>query len=171
MELKGSCTTLWFHGNKSFTYPQMREVLKKSPVVIIDALVLQDKQLAHVPGSDVTRNLYRPAAVIFIINFDYLQEKRNRRVCQPLSSGDTLSQHSCTTFVIVWTQSLQFGPCGTSEDSSRYLNNNKRNAANTTVSSLHPKQDLLCLRGLVSLQSGRKQTTHRLCRHITNEKL
>lgn len=128
----------------------MGEVLKKSPVVIVDALVLQDKQLAHVPGSDVTRNLYRPAAVIFIINFDYLQEKRNRRAFQPLGSGDTLSRRSCTTFVIVWTQSLQFGPRGTSEDSSRYLNNN------TAASSVHSKHDPPCLRGLVSLQSGPK---------------
>lgn len=151
MELKGSCITLWFRGNKSFTYPQMGEVLKKSPVVIIDALVLQDKQLAHVPGSDVTRNLYRSAAVIFIINFDYLQEKRNRQPCQPFNSGDTLSQHSHTSFVIVWTQSLQFDPRGTSEDLSRYSNNNERKATNTTVSSLHSRQDLLCRRGLVFL--------------------
>lgn len=36
----------------------MGEVFKQSPVVIIDALVLEDKQLTHVLGSDVTLNLY-----------------------------------------------------------------------------------------------------------------
>lgn len=51
----------------------MREVLEQSPVVIVHTLVLQDKQLAHVPGSDVTRNLYRSAAVDFIVNFDNLR--------------------------------------------------------------------------------------------------
>lgn len=152
MELKGNCITLWFRGNKSFTYPQMGEVLKKSPVVIIDALVLQDKQLAHVPGSDVTRNLYRSAAVIFIINFDYLQEKRNRQPCQPLNSGDTLSQHSHTSFVIVWGHKVSslthVAPTKTCRD---IHNDNERKATNTTVSSLHSRQDLLCRRGLVFL--------------------
>lgn len=86
--------------NKGLAYAQMGEVLEKSPVVIIHALVLQDKQLAHVPGSDVTRNLYRSAAVVFIINFDYLQEKHNGRTCQRPSSGDTLFQHLVTGSVV-----------------------------------------------------------------------
>lgn len=57
------------------TYSQMGEVLKKSPAVVIDAVVLQDKQLAYVPCSDVTGNLYGSAGVVLIINFDYLQHK------------------------------------------------------------------------------------------------
>lgn len=55
----------------------MGEVFKKSPAVVIDAVVLQDKQLAYVPGSDVTGNFYCSASVIFAINFDYLQKKQN----------------------------------------------------------------------------------------------
>ena len=53
----------------------MREVLKQSPAVVIDAVVLQDEQLADVPGSDVTGNLDCSAGVIFTINFDYLQQE------------------------------------------------------------------------------------------------
>lgn len=60
---------------QKLTYSQMGEVFKKSPAVVINAVVLQDKQLAYVPGSDVTGNLYCSAGVIFIINFDYLQQK------------------------------------------------------------------------------------------------
>lgn len=59
------------------TYSQMGEVFKKSPAVVINAVVLQDKQLAYVPGSDVTGDLYCSASVIFTINFDYLQKKQN----------------------------------------------------------------------------------------------
>lgn len=70
--------TKW-NNDKGLTDAEMGEVLEKSPVVIIHALVLQDKQLAHVPGSDVSGNFYRSAAVVFIINFDYLQEKHNRK--------------------------------------------------------------------------------------------
>lgn len=50
-------------------------MFKKGPAVVINAMVLQDKQLAYVPGSDVTGNLHCPAGVIFIINFDYLKQK------------------------------------------------------------------------------------------------
>lgn len=55
----------------------MGEMFKKCPAVVINAVVLQDKQLAYVPGSDVTGNLHCSASVIFIINFDYLQKKQN----------------------------------------------------------------------------------------------
>ena len=60
---------------QSLTYSQMWEVFKKCPAVVIDAVILQDKQLAYIAGSDVTGNLYSSARVIFIINFDYLQQK------------------------------------------------------------------------------------------------
>ena len=53
----------------------MWEVFKQGPAVVIDAVVLQDEQLAYVPGSDVTGNFYCSAGVIFIINFDYLQQQ------------------------------------------------------------------------------------------------
>lgn len=59
----------------NLTYSQVGEVFKKSPAVVVNAVVLQDKQLAYVPCSDVTGNLYSSASVIFIINFDYLQQK------------------------------------------------------------------------------------------------
>lgn len=65
----------------------MRDVFKKSPAVVINAVVLQDKQLAYVPGSDVTGNLYCPAGVIFIINFDYLQQKQCINKHHNLSAG------------------------------------------------------------------------------------
>lgn len=54
----------------------MGEVFKKSPAVVINAVGLQDKQLANVPGSDVSRNLDCSARVIFIVNFNYLQQKQ-----------------------------------------------------------------------------------------------
>lgn len=57
------------------TYSQVGEVFKQSPAVVINAVVLQDKQLAYVPGSDVTGNLYCSAGMIFIIDFDYLHQK------------------------------------------------------------------------------------------------
>lgn len=47
-------------------------MFKQIPAVVINAVVLQDKQLAYVPGSDVTGNLYCSAGVIFIVDFDYL---------------------------------------------------------------------------------------------------
>lgn len=55
----------------------MGEVFKKSPAVVINAVVLQDEQLAYVPGCNVTGNLYCSAGVIVIINFDYLQKKHH----------------------------------------------------------------------------------------------
>lgn len=61
----------------------MGEVFKKSPAMVIDAVVLQDKQLAYIPGGDVTGNLYCSASVVFGINFDYLQNKHGR---QPLAT-------------------------------------------------------------------------------------
>lgn len=42
--------------------------------MVIDAVVLQDEQLADVSGSDVIGNLYSFAGVIFIINFDHLKQ-------------------------------------------------------------------------------------------------
>lgn len=75
----------------------MGDVFKESPVVIIDALVLQDKQLAHVPGGDVTGNFYRSAAVVLIVNFDHLREKNNGQQCQALSGGDTSSDGELIT--------------------------------------------------------------------------
>lgn len=60
------------------TYSQMGEVFKKSPAMVIDAVVLQDKQLAYILGGDVTGNLYCSASVVFSINFDYLQNKHSR---------------------------------------------------------------------------------------------
>lgn len=60
----------------SFTYSQMGEVFKESPAVVIDAVVLQHEQLAHVPRCDVTGNFYRSADVIFIINFNNLCKKK-----------------------------------------------------------------------------------------------
>lgn len=58
---------------KNLTYSQMGEVFKKSPAVVINVVVLQDKKLTYVSGSDVTGNFYCYAGVIFIKNFDYLQ--------------------------------------------------------------------------------------------------
>lgn len=60
---------------QNLTYSQMGKVFKKSPAVVIDAVVFQDKKLAYVSGSNVTGNFYCSAGVIFIINFDYLQQK------------------------------------------------------------------------------------------------
>lgn len=56
----------------------MGEVFKKSPAVVIDAVVLQDKQLAYILGGDITGNLYCTASVVFSINFDYLQNKHGQ---------------------------------------------------------------------------------------------
>lgn len=64
----------------SFTYSQMGEVFKESPAVVIDAVVLQHEQLAHVPRCDVTGNFYRSADVIFIINFNNLCKKKKKIV-------------------------------------------------------------------------------------------
>lgn len=55
----------------------MGKVFKKSPVVVVNAVVLQDKQLADVPGSDIRGNLYRFAGIIFIIYFNYLKQKHS----------------------------------------------------------------------------------------------
>jgi len=52
----------------------MSEVFKKSPAVVINAVILQDKQLANIPGSDISGNLYSFAGIIFTINFDYLKK-------------------------------------------------------------------------------------------------
>lgn len=56
------------------TDAQMWDVFKQSPAVVIDAVVLQDEQLADVPGSDVTGYLHSPAGIIFTVHFDYLQQ-------------------------------------------------------------------------------------------------
>lgn len=58
------------------TYSKMAEVFKESPAVVINAVVLQDEELAYVPCSDVSGDLYCSASVIFTINFNYLQQKR-----------------------------------------------------------------------------------------------
>ena len=50
----------------------MGELFKQGPAVVIDAMVLQHKQLADVPGSDVTGNLHRSAGVGLIVHFDNL---------------------------------------------------------------------------------------------------
>lgn len=48
-------------------------MFKKSPAVVINAVILQDEQLAYVPGGDVSGNLYSFAGIIFTINFNYLK--------------------------------------------------------------------------------------------------
>lgn len=60
---------------QNLTYSQVGEVFKQSPAVVVNTVVLQNKQLAYVPGSDVTGNLHCSAGVIFIVDFDYLQKK------------------------------------------------------------------------------------------------
>lgn len=56
-----------------FTYAWMRELLKQSPAVVVNAMILHDKQLADVPGCDVSGNLYCSTGIVLIIHFDYLQ--------------------------------------------------------------------------------------------------
>ncbi len=54
----------------------MWDLLKQGPAVVINAVVLQDEQLAYVPGSDVTGHLHCTAGVVFTVHFDYLQHSR-----------------------------------------------------------------------------------------------
>lgn len=55
----------------------MGEMLKQSPAVVVNAMILQDKQLAYVPGCDVSGNLYRSTCIVLIIHFDYLQRNKH----------------------------------------------------------------------------------------------
>lgn len=54
------------------TYSHLGLVFKQSPAVVVNAVVLQDKQLTDVPGGDVTGNLHGSAGVVFTIDFNYL---------------------------------------------------------------------------------------------------
>lgn len=51
----------------------MSKLLEQRPAVVVDVMVLQNKQLADVPGGDVTGHLHCPAGVVLIVHFDYLQ--------------------------------------------------------------------------------------------------
>ena len=57
----------------TLTNAQMRELLEQCPAMVVDVMVLQNKQLADVPGGDVTGHLHGPAGVVLIVHFDYLQ--------------------------------------------------------------------------------------------------
>lgn len=52
----------------------MSPVFKKSPAVVINAVILHDKQLAYVPGSDIRGHFNGFAGVVFIVNLNYLKE-------------------------------------------------------------------------------------------------
>lgn len=63
---------IYIYKRQYFTYSKKRELFKECPAVIVDAVVLQDKHLAYVSGSDVIGNLDGSTGVVFIINFDDL---------------------------------------------------------------------------------------------------
>lgn len=54
------------------TNTQMSKVLNQRPAVVIDAVVLQNEQLADIPGSDVTRDLHGSTAVVLTVYLDHL---------------------------------------------------------------------------------------------------
>lgn len=56
----------------ALTNTQMSKVLNQRPAVVIDAVVLQNEQLADIPGSDVTGDLHGSTAVVLAVYFDHL---------------------------------------------------------------------------------------------------
>lgn len=58
------------------TDAQMSKLLKQRPAVVIDAVVLQHKQLADIPGSDVTWDLHSSTAVVLGVHFDHLSHAK-----------------------------------------------------------------------------------------------
>lgn len=59
----------------ALTNTQMSKVLNQCPAVVINAVVLQNEQLADIPGNDVTWNLHSSAAVVLAVYFDHLPHR------------------------------------------------------------------------------------------------
>lgn len=59
----------------ALTNTQMSKVLNQRPAVVIDAVVLQNEQLADIPGSDVTGDLHSSTAVVLTVYFDHLPHR------------------------------------------------------------------------------------------------
>jgi len=73
------CSNACWLRKEQLTDTQMWDLLEQGPAVVINAVVLQDEQLADVPGSDVTGHLHRSAGVVFAVHFDYLQQMTTER--------------------------------------------------------------------------------------------
>lgn len=75
----------------ALTNTQMSKVLNQCPAVVVDAVVLQNEQLADIPGSDVTGDLHSSTAVVLTVYFDHLPH-RNPFISQWKSSQTVILQ-------------------------------------------------------------------------------